>query len=130
AHARALLRLPDAVHLGTPRLHSASGPAEAGSAALDHGSAALTDPAAARLQVPATLPARVREMHGRAGPREPRGDARPSGSLLARGRDEALRARHDDSRRPTGGCVSANGGPLIEVRHVKKYFPTRKGLLQ
>src|SRR5439155_24187139 len=46
------------------------------------------------------------------------------------GRDEALRARHDDSRRPTGGCVSANGGPLIEVRHVKKYFPIRKGLLQ
>jgi oligopeptide/dipeptide ABC transporter ATP-binding protein len=26
--------------------------------------------------------------------------------------------------------VSANDGPLIEVRHVKKYFPIRKGLLQ
>jgi len=27
--------------------------------------------------------------------------------------------------------VSTNGGgPLIEVRHVKKYFPIRKGLLQ
>ena len=26
--------------------------------------------------------------------------------------------------------MSTNGGPLIEVRHVKKYFPIRKGLLQ
>jgi oligopeptide/dipeptide ABC transporter ATP-binding protein len=26
--------------------------------------------------------------------------------------------------------VSANDGPLIEVRHVKKYFPIQKGLLQ
>ena len=26
--------------------------------------------------------------------------------------------------------MSTNDGPLIEVRHVKKYFPVRKGLLQ
>ena len=37
----------------------------------------------------------------------------------------------DDPRRSAGGGVSTNGGgPLIEVRHVKKYFPIRKGLLQ
>ena len=26
--------------------------------------------------------------------------------------------------------MSSNGGPLLEVKHVKKYFPIRKGLLQ
>ena len=52
-----------------------------------------------------------------------------SRSLLAQRRREA-RAPHEDPRR-RGSCVSSNGGsaPLIEVQHLKKYFPIRKGLL-
>ena len=88
--------------------------------------------AAAGLQVPAALPARVREVHGGAGAREPRRDAGPSRPLLARRRRQARRARRDDRRRGAGGRMSTNGSgaPLIEVKHVKKYFPIRKGLLQ
>ena len=43
-----------------------------------------------------------------------------------------LGARRDDRRRGAGGRMSTNGSgaPLIEVKHVKKYFPIRKGLLQ
>ena len=26
--------------------------------------------------------------------------------------------------------MSTNGGPLLELRHVKKYFPIKKGVLQ
>ena len=43
------------------------------------------------LQVPAALPARVRQVHGGAGAREPRREAGPSRPLLARRRGEARR---------------------------------------
>ncbi|TML83201.1 MAG: dipeptide ABC transporter ATP-binding protein [Actinobacteria bacterium] len=44
---------------------------------------------------------------------------------MAHGRGEARGARRDDRGRGAGGRVS-----LLEVQHVKKYFPVRKGLLQ
>src|SRR5207248_7690178 len=77
------------------------------------------------LQVPPPLPARVREVPGGAAARKPRRDAGPSRPVLAHGRGEARGARRDDRGRGAGGRVS-----LLEVQHVKKYFPVRKGLLQ
>ena len=83
------------------------------------------------LQVPAALPARVREVRRGAGAREPRREAGPPRPLLARRRGQALAARRDDQRRDAGGRVSTNGNqPLVEIKHVKKYFPIRKGVLQ
>ena len=101
--ARALLRPAASVHVGPARLDPAARPAEAGAAALDHGRAAVADQPAAGLQVPAALPARVREVHGGAAAREPRRDARPPRPLLARRRGEArpcaTRRSRGESRR-------------------------------
>ena len=90
-----------------------------------------------RLQVPAALPACVREVQGGAGSREPCRDSGPSRPLLARPRVQARPSRRDDFRRHGRGRVTAleqsNGSgerPLLEVRHVKKYFPIRAGVLQ
>ena len=132
ATAGPVLRPTDAVHVGAARVDSAARPAEARPAALDQGRPAVAHQRAAGLQVPAALPARVREVHGGAGAREPGRDARARRSLLARRGRQARRARRHDRRRGAGGRVSANGpgAPLLEVRHVKKYFPIRKGLLQ
>ena len=58
------------------------------------------------LQVPAALPARVRQVHGGAAAREPRRRARPPRPLLAVGGGEAAAARADP-RRHRGGGVSA-----------------------
>src|SRR3954447_16477577 len=70
-------------------------------------------------------------MHGGAGPREPRREPAPPRPLLASGRGEAERARRDDPRRG-GGSVSetSSNGALLELRHLKKYFPIRQGILQ
>ena len=61
--APALLRPAASVHVGPARLDPAPRPAEAGAAALDRGHAAVADQPAAGLQVPAALPARVRQVH-------------------------------------------------------------------
>ena len=93
--------------------------------------AAVIDQDAEGLQVPAALPSCVRQVHGGAAAREPRGGARPSRPLLAVGRREAAAPRADP-RRHRGGCVSSTGNgdaPLVEVKNVKKYFPIRKGVL-
>src|SRR5205085_3923021 len=86
----------------------------------------------ARLQVPAALPARVRQVHGGAAAREPRRDTRSPRPLLVVGRGEASRAGGDDPGRDRGGVsVLENGDrPLLEVTDLVKYFPVRKGLLQ
>src|SRR5439155_13135435 len=68
-------------------------------------------------------------------------DARPSRPVLARRPVQARSPRRDDLRRLDGGGVTAlehasdyasqsGESPLIEIRHVKKYFPIRKGVLQ
>ncbi|MBV8256367.1 MAG: dipeptide ABC transporter ATP-binding protein [Actinobacteria bacterium] len=50
---------------------------------------------------------------------------------MARRRVQADAPRRDDRRRRDGGRVSTNGNaPLLEVKHVRKYFPIRKGVLQ
>src|SRR5207237_5938957 len=59
--------------------------------------------------------------------REPRRGPGAPRPLLARGRGQAQPPREHDRRR--GGGLSRNGTPLVEVVHVKKYFPIRKGVL-
>ena len=56
---------------------------------------------------------------------------RPPRPLLARRRGEAQRARATIARRDAGGRVSETErrAPLVEVQHLKKYFPIRKGVL-
>ena len=63
--------------------------------------------------------------------------ARPSRPLLARRRVQARPSRRDDLGRLDGGGMTvleqtteSGETPLLEVRHVKKYFPIRKGVLQ
>ncbi len=102
----------------------------AGAAALDRGRAAVADQPAAGLQVPAALPARVREVQGGAAAREPRRRRRAistaagstsstSGRIATRPSPAASRRRRERG--------AQSGQPLIEVRDVKKYFPIRKG---
>ena len=124
--AGALLRPADAVHVGASRLDPAARPAQAGEAALDHGLAAVADQRAARLQVPAPVPACVRPLHRGARAREPRRSARPSRSLLALARRQAQAQARDD--RAGGGKhrVSENNGNLLEVKGLEKYFPIHK----
>src|SRR6185369_13083892 len=74
------------------------------------------------------------------GAREPRRHARPSRPVLARRRVQARPSRRDDLAWLGGGSVtvldqSGETGetgetPLLQVRHVKKYFPIRRGVLQ
>src|SRR5439155_3441595 len=78
-----------------------------------------------------------REVQEGARAREPRGHALISRTLLARRRVQALTSWRDDLARLGGGSVTvldqaAGSGetPLLEVRHVKKYFPIRSGIMQ
>ena len=130
--ARPLLRPAASVHVGPARLDPAPRPAEAGAAALDQGRAAVADQRAAGLQVPAALPARVREVHARS--RRSRTASRSRAISTAAGSTSSTSGAHRDAtisgerRRPREHERRAQ--PLVEVKHVKKYFPIRKGVLQ
>src|SRR2546429_354322 len=53
--------------------------------------------------------------------------------MLAPGRREAVGARADDRRRGAGSRMSETAqqdGNLVEVQHLKKYFPVKKGALR
>src|SRR5256884_1951055 len=53
--------------------------------------------------------------------------------MLAPGRREAVGARADDPRRGAGSRMSETAqqdGNLVEIQHLKKYFPVKKGALQ
>src|SRR5437867_1656643 len=53
--------------------------------------------------------------------------------MLATGRREAVGARADDRRRGAGSRMSETAqhdGNLVEIQHLKKYFPVKKGALQ
>ena len=85
------------------------------------------------LQVPAALPARVREVHARSRALENRVEA--PGHLdrcwLDVEKKRRLRERDDPRRtRRRRREHERRTSRSIEVRHVKKYFPIRKGLLQ
>src|SRR5690606_11993808 len=77
----------------------------------------------------------------RPGPRSPARRLQLSGSLRQRGRELPRRAAEAARRRPGAGRVlqpgarmidsaAASAEPLLDVRHLKKHFPIRGGLLR
>ena len=114
--------------------------AAARAAAVDPGRAAVAHQPARGLPLPPALPARVRRVHevprrSRAGSRR-----RPATTTAAGCRSTRSASKRD--RSPTGQIgleiegaigVSADAatanGALLDVEHVKQYFPIRKGLL-
>src|SRR5262249_25524992 len=98
------------------------------------GRAAVADQPAARLPFPPALPVFLRPLLRGARAREPGRGSGARRPLLARRRLQALAPGGDDLGRDKRGRISSladsNGSSLLELRHVKKYFPIRKGVLQ
>ena len=146
--ARAVLRPAASLHVGPARLDPAARPAEARAPVLDQGLAAVADPPAGGLQVPAALPARVRPVHRGAGARGALRRGWPPRPLLAAGRGEAraLRtrtirgAREDRSASSTRRQrasrshgqrlqkeVATARHVLLSAEHVQEVLPDQEG---
>ena len=103
---------------------------QAEAAALDRGRAAVADQPAAGLQVPPALPARVREVHGGAGAREPRRGRRATSTAAGstgRGRSAPCATRRSPARRRTPREHDRRRRRSIEVQARQEVLPDPEG---